>query len=431
MKIILLGALIFGGILHAETTTPPQQPNIVFIISDDQGWADYGFMGHPQIDTPRLDRLAGEAITFERGYTPVPLCRSSLASIVTGLPPHQHGVNGNDPVLPAGKNRTSPEYTQLNQTIIDRFTRSPNLVRDLTSRGYRSYQTGKWWEGDPTKSAGFSDAMTVGTDKGDRHGGAGLAIGRNGLNPIRKFITAEKGKPFLLWYAPLLPHTPHTPPKDLLDKYSKLAPSDPVARYWACVEWFDRTCGELLDFLEKEELRDNTIIVYACDNGWIQDPDKKNRFLERSKRSPYEGGIRTPIMISWPAKLEPRRDKQHLATTLDLWPTLAALLHTDAPADLTGINLTDENAVTTRDAIFGETYNHDIADVHDPAASLENRWIISGEWKLIAPETKNRPGAKPQLYHLSQDPWETKNLSATEPDRVQKLSQKLDARWTP
>ena len=104
------------------------RPNVVFIISDDQAWSDYGFMGHPHIATPRLDRLAAESVTFQRGYAPVPLCRPSLSSIVTGLYPHQHGVTGNDPQLPdaavnAMTARTNPRYARYYETMIGNFRR--------------------------------------------------------------------------------------------------------------------------------------------------------------------------------------------------------------------------------------------------------------------------------------------------------------------
>lgn len=433
--ILLTATMAVIGVTSRAAETSAR-PNVIFIISDDQAWGDYGFMGHPQIDTPCLDKLAAESLTFQRGYTPVPLCRPSLASIVTGLFPHQHGVTGNDPALPDADakpqaGRTNPKYANLYQTIIGHFAKCPNLVRDLSNIGYVSLQTGKWWEGDPVKTAGFSQAMTNGTGKGDRHGGIGLEIGREGLEPIQEFIESVGNKPFLLWYAPMLPHTPHNPPADLLEKYKKLAPSEPVARYWANVEWFDRTCGELLDDLGKKGLRENTIIIYATDNGWIQSPDKANAFAPRSKLTPYEGGVRTPIMISWPAKLKPRMDTEHLATTLDLWPTLAALLGTETPAGLPGINLTDEQAIAQRQRIFGEQYNHDIADVDQPTRSLENRWAIDGWWKLILPDPRNRPGAEPELYDLKSDPLEKTDLSATQPDTVKRLSEKTNQSWTP
>lgn len=427
-------ALILALAVPAWAAETAARPNIVFIISDDQAWSDYGFMGHPEISTPRLDKLASESLTYQRGYTPVPVCRPSLATMITGLYPHQHGVTGNDPDLPdkdvnPQAARGNPKYAPLYQAIVDGFAARPNLVRDLTAKGYLALQTGKWWEGDPIKMAGFTHAMTAGTGKGDRHGGKGLEIGREGLQPIRDFVEQAGEKPFVVWYAPLLPHSPHTPPASLLQKYLKIAPSKPVAAYWASVEWFDQTCGELIDFLDEKKLRDNTIIVYVCDNGYIQDPDKENKFAPRSKLSPYEGGVRTPIMISWPGKIKPRMEQIHLASSIDLWPTLAALLKTGTPDGLPGINLTDDAAVTKRASAFGEQYAHNIADVKQPTLSLQTRWVIDGWWKLISPDSHTRPGSQPELYDLKNDPWEKSNLAESDPAKVKALTDQLDRWW--
>jgi arylsulfatase A-like enzyme len=429
-------ALILALSLRASAAEPAARPNIVFIISDDQAWGDYGFMGHDKIATPRLDKLASESLTFQRGYTPVPVCRPSLATMITGLYPHQHGVTGNDPDLPdkgvnAQSARNNPKYTKFYQTIVDSFASRPNLVRDLTGKGYLALQTGKWWEGNPIKVAGFTHAMTAGTGKADRHGGKGLEIGREGLQPIRDFVEQAGEKPFIIWYAPMLPHSPHTPPDSLLQKYLKIAPSKPVAAYWASVEWFDQTCGELIDFLDEKKLRDNTIIVYVTDNGWVQDPDKANKPASRSKLSPYEGGVRTPIMISWPSKLKPHMDKEHLASSLDLWPTLAALLKTETPKGLPGIDLTNSSAVAKRTTIYGEQYTHNIADVEHPTKSMQNLWVVDGWWKLISPNPAARSKTKTQLYDLSKDPWEKNDLSASEPGKVKDLSAKIEQWWKP
>src|SRR5512137_2875056 len=158
-KLLALASAAFTVAFAAFTATgAPTQPNILLIISDDHAWADYGLMGHPHIKTPNLDRLAAQSLTFERGYSPVPLCRPSLVSIATGLYPHQHGVTGNDPDLPDAKvnamaQRQNPKYARYYETIIRHFTRQPNWIRDLGQQGYRSLQTGKWWEGDPIKTA--------------------------------------------------------------------------------------------------------------------------------------------------------------------------------------------------------------------------------------------------------------------------------------
>ena len=151
----------------ASPRGPDARPNIVFIISDDQGWNDYSFMGHPHIATPSLDRLAARSLTFARGYSPVPLCRPSLATITTGLYPHQHGVTGNDPALPdkdvnAMTATRDPKYARYYQAIVDNFRQRPNFVRDLVAQGYRALETGKWWEGDPVTASNTVGLSTAG-----------------------------------------------------------------------------------------------------------------------------------------------------------------------------------------------------------------------------------------------------------------------------
>ncbi len=425
-----------AGLAAAPARAAEARPNVLFIISDDHAWADYTFLGHPHIATPNLDGLAAQSLTFQRGYSPVPLCRPSLVSIATGLYPHQHGVTGNDPDLPEKKvnamaARGNEKFARYYQTIIQNFQRRPNFIRDLTGRGYLALETGKWWEGDPVKTAGFTHAMTQGEAKGSRHGDVGLEIGRKGLEPVYKFIEQAGGKPWLIWYAPMLPHTPHNPPQALLEKYLKLAPTAPEAHYWACVEWFDQTCGELLDHLEKKQLRDNTIVIYTTDNGWLQHPAKTNQFAPRSKLTPNEGGVRTPIMFSWPGKIAPRMDKENLASNVDLWPTLAALLKTPLPPGLPGINLTDTQAVAARRRIFGEQYTHNVADVDAPTKSLQTRWVIDGWWKLIVPTPLATNVTAPELYDLKADPWEKHDLAAKEAARVEELRRQLDAWWKP
>jgi len=412
------------------TLTTAKAPNVLFIISDDQAWNDYGFMGHPTIETPHLDRLAAESLTFTRGYTPIAVCRPSLATLATGLYPHQHLVTGNDPsiTLPKANStqaRKNPAVAPIYEAIVANFARQPNFIRDLTSRGYLALQTGKWWEGNPKETAGFTHAMTQGNP--GRHGDVGLKISREGHAPITAFLdeAGEAEQPWLIWHAPFLPHTPHTPPAELLAHYAKITPNEATARYYANVAWFDQTCGELLAELDARGERDNTIIIYTCDNGWIQSP-VNNRFAPRSKVTPYEGGIRTPIMVSWRGKITPLRDDTHLASNIDLWPTIAALLGTETPANLTGINLTDPAAVAARITLYGEQFDHDIANVYIPSASLESRWTIDGYWKLI-----DHVNSAPELFDLSQDPAETNNLAKQHPGKVTTLRANLDAWWTP
>jgi len=429
----------FGLLLSALLGVIPvsAKPNILLILSDDQAWGDYGFMGHPQIETPALDRLAGESVLYTRGYSPVPLCRPSLASLTTGLYPHQHGVTGNDPELPAkGVNamagRKNPEMEKYYTDIIADWREHPDLLESLRAAGYVSLQTGKWWEGNPVADGGFTAGMTHSDAKrGGRHGDEGLKIGREGLQPIKEFIDGAGDKPWFVWYGVFLPHSPHTPPDFLLEKYRKLTPSEPVARYWACVEWLDRTVNELMGFLDEKGQRENTIVLYTCDNGYIQDPDKANRFAPRSKLTIYEGGIRTPIMVSWKGKLAPLRDDEHLASNIDLWPTVAKLAGIAAPADLPGIDLCDRQAVAARKRIFAESFSHNIVKLGEPGRGLQHRCVIEGDWKLVVPNPLTLPEDGTELYNLKADPWEKKNLAADEPEQVAALRKELDAWWTP
>jgi hypothetical protein len=321
----------FLSALCALSLHAAEKPNIVIIMSDDQGWTDYGFMGHEHIKTPHLDKLAERSVLFKRGYVASPLCRPSLASVITGRFPFDHGVTGND--VDGYNNRA-----ELDIPVREAFDKHPSFVKLLTADGYLTHQSGKWWEGS-YKEGGFTHGMTHGDPKrGGRHGDAGLTIGREGMKPIADFLdhaTGEK-KPFLIWYAPFLPHTPHNPPPRLLEKYTQTGRAADVAKYYAMCEWFDETCGELLGHLESRGLSENTLVIYICDNGWVApsenaaDPNQKSwgQYALRSKSSPYEMGIRTPIMLTWPGRLKPA-DSPDFAHAIDLFPTIAA---TDATA---------------------------------------------------------------------------------------------------
>ncbi len=412
-------------------------PNIVLIISDDQAWTDYGFMGHEHIRTPHLDRLAKESRAFTRGYVPDSLCRPSLATIISGLYPHQHRIVGNDPPppadiarLPKGQQRRDPRYRQRELDYINHVDTIPRLAAILGERGYVSHQSGKWWEGHFSRG-GFTHGMTHGDlDRGARHGDAGLTIGRQGMQPVFNFIDAAVAdqKPFFVYYAPFLPHTPHTPPQRLLDKYLSKTPHEPVAKYWAMCEWFDETCGALLKHLDDRRLADDTIVVYVTDNGWINLEDQ-SAYAPRSKRSQYDGGTRTPIMIRWPGKVAPKFDTERLASSIDIVPTLLKAVGLPPTDEMQGINLLDDAAVSARNTIFGEIFEHDIVDMVDPVASLRFRWIIDGNWKLILPHPAREPDADVELFDIVDDPFEAKNLAAERPAIVERLIDKIEGWW--
>jgi uncharacterized sulfatase len=429
MRIALLALL---PLLASPLLAAP--PNVVLIVGDDQGWTDYGFMGHPHIQTPNLDKLAAESLVFKRGYVPTSLCRASLATMITGLYPHQHGITSNDPPIPPGvkpaEANKSEQYLADRAAMVRRFEQSPSLPKLLAEKGYVSHQSGKWWEGNACRCGGFTEAMTHGeVGKGGRHGDVGLTIGRQGLKPVFEFVDAAKtaGKPFFVWYAPMMPHTPHTPPDRLLKKYIGKTDSEFVAKYWAMCEWFDETVGDLLKHLDEQKVSENTLVIYLHDNGWIQDP-RKGAYAPKSKRSPYDGGTRTPVLVRWPGKVKPG-GSDALVQSIDLAPTILAAAGGKPTADMPGIDLLDAKAVAGRTTLFGEIFEHNAVDIAKPAANLQYRWVIDGRRKLIVPSPTRVPDGKVELYDLTADPHEETNLAAKHPDEVARLTKKLNGWW--
>lgn len=430
---VLLALTIVALVSRVEAAPP----NIVMIISDDQSWTDYSFIGHPQIHTRHIDRLAAESLTFTRGYVPDSLCRPSLATLVTGLFPHQHGIVGNDPPRPpaiAGQGkaqaRRDPRYLQRRNEYLRHIDNAPRVAEMLKAKGYLSHQSGKWWEGHYTRG-GFTHGMTHGDrTRGGRHGDLGLKIGREGMQPVFDFIdmATDEEKPFFVYYAPFLPHTPHNPPERLLAKYRDKTPHLPIAKYWAMCEWFDETVGQLVNFVDEKGLAENTLVMYVTDNGWINDT-KASRYAPRSKRSQYEGGTRTPIMLRWKGHVEPSMDKTHLASSIDFVPTMLAAAGLDSTSEMQGINLLDNQAVTARDHIFGEILEHDIQHMTDPVPSLRFRWVIENQWKLILPHRGRVANTPIELFDVLTDPHETKNVAADNKAVVDSLTSKIDAWW--
>lgn len=411
MKLAFSLCWLAACLLAMPALADERRPNVVFILSDDQAWTDYGFMGHKTIQTPHLDKLAKQSLVFTQGYVPTSLCRPSLMTLVTGKYAHQHGITGNDP--PPGTAR---------KELLKFVQQSPTLPRVLSKAGYRTFQAGKWWEGS-FEEGGFTHGMTHGDpQRGGRHGDVGLKIGREGLQPIFDFIEESGDKPFFVWYAPMLPHTPHNPPERLLKKYRDQVDSLHIAKYYAMCEWWDETCGQLLDYLDKKQLSDNTLVVYVTDNGWIQLPDKPG-FDPRSKRSPYDGGVRTPILFRLPGKIKPSVNDSPQSTVL-----ISTSIINECRIEKSEIpNFPSLINCPLPTPIFGEIFTHDIVDIDAPAKSLLYRWCRHDDWKLIL----SADGKSAELFHLANDPHELKNLASENPQRVAELTKRLDKWWAP
>ncbi len=430
LTVLLTFDLLLGTLRFTEAAS---RPNVVLIVSDDHAYSDFGFMGNEIIQTPHLDRLAACSARFPNGYLPESVCRPTIASIITGLHPHQHMITFNHPPNPLGEARHAADYL---------IRQVPTLPRILKQVGFVSFQTGKWWEGHYS-NGGFDEGMTLGGEhwimpdlgwrKAHGNGDAGLLIGRRTMKPIECFLKQHGDEPFFLWYAPVLPHVPHNVAPKHLEPY-KDNPRVPahMKRYYASITRFDDTVGQLLDMLQQRDLLRNTLFVFVVDNGWLPRMDQPDRHDPRTKTSPYEFGIRTPILIRWDGHTKPATH-QELVSALDIVPTIQAAVGVESKGLLPGINLlpaADGEARLPERPMFGANYRHQCRRFEHPEEELLARWVRLGKLKLIQPV----PGrGEPMLFNVVEDPHERNNL-AEEPgfvDEVTKRQRLLDQWWDP
>jgi uncharacterized sulfatase len=437
------------------------------ILADDQSYTDFGFMGNPLVRTPHIDRLAEQSARYVNGYVPSSVCRPSLATLLTGLYPHEHGIHFNHPA--PGNSRlnrmNSDEYYAARADAEQLFARNRSLPRILAHHGYNSLQTGKFWEGN-YRNAGFTHGMTTGRAAGapgcwDKtlpdgvtvahgNGDVGLAIGRVTMEPIAGFLDDHAGEgraPFLLWYAPVLPHEPHDAPQKYVDLYEN-NPHVPrhFVRYYANCTWFDDTVGTLMQLLEERGLMYNTLVVFVSDNGWtpstVEHPTYPGFDVDkRSKRSPFERGLRTPILIRWDGQVKAATHEEP-CSSVDVVPTILGTLGLKKEAaNMSGIDLMPSAQVETpldpKRPVFGEVYPGDASQLGDPSADVAYRWVRRGPWKLIVPHSIDGKPAwggylnRAALYNVVDDPDEQKNVisspeNASVADELQGL---LDGWW--
>ena len=439
---IFLVAVVYGN-FYGELLAKP--PNIVLIIADDQAYGDFGFMGNPLVQTPHIDDLVSRSATFVNGYVPYSVCRPSLATLLTGLYPHQNGIYFNRPYFDL-------PHTLENRHRANHLVRQvPTLPRLLSRSGYRTLQTGKHWEGDYA-NAGFDEGMTLarphpieqdpacaalGMKSGHGNGDAGLLIGRRTMQPIFEFVdrTIEANKPFFVWYAPFLPHLPHNAPQKYMTLYEKdRRVPEHVVPYYASISWLDDTVGDLLKYLESREQLQQTMIVFLVDNGWGPAPASAGGEITRKiKNTPFEQGVRTPLLIRWDGKARPRTHAG-LVSSIDVMPTLLAAAGIPHMAQkLPGMNLlpivTGEMNVPPR-AVFGETYRGAAGELDQPEQEVLYRWVRWGNHKLIV---SSGPNQEKMLYNLAVDPNEFNNLAgAVDFESTQaELERRLAQWWNP
>jgi uncharacterized sulfatase len=452
----------FVVLATAQGLKAGDHPNIVFIISDDQSWADFGFMGNERVYTPNLDRLASRSALFENGYLTTSVCRPSLVTLMTGLYPHQHGIYFNHgPPGNKGYNRMNSraEYERHRSQEFELIREVETLPRLLSKKaGYRCLQTGKFWEGH-WRNAGFTEGMTTfepppaeqnfggvrilasGVRVAHGNGDYGLQIGRRTMKPIKDFILVceERGTPWMVWYAPYLPHQPHDSPQRFYD----LVESRPGVKlneipYFASIAQFDDTVGELVEFVENYSKPENTIFVFVSDNGWSPSaqPQKGNKqeinHTKRSKRAPYDEGVRSPILIRWDGVIKPEI-RRELVSSIDLVPTLLSAAGIDSDL-MPGFDLM--NAIPDSRSVFGAIYPGDASKLGAASRDVAYRWIRRGHYKLIVPQSPTPWGdylGSEALFKMSVDPKETEDLSELwESSRLkEELRSELDQWWNP
>ena len=415
---LAVAALLVAPLAGCGGAPPAPPPNIVLVIADDLGYPDAGFMGSAIVQTPNLDRLAREGVVFRNAYATASLCRPSLRSLLTGLHPLQWTARIRG-LEAQGARRPPAEWIQG-------FTTLPTLLRQ---RGYVSFQGGKFWEGSYAL-AGFDAGMQLHGD-GVNDSREGTPFGRETLAPLWSFLDANPGRPFFVWFAPMLPHVPHDAGEEYAARYRGLGLSDAAIAYYANVTRFDAVVGELTAELDRRGLLAGTLLVELADNGWDQAPHapagKDNLDGPRGKRTLYDLGFRTPILLRGPGIVPSGVVRDELVSAVDLFPTLLDYAGVAAPPDLPGESLRpllEGRARWTRKVLVeGVTDLRGGAGVApDEPRKGTGFFVRRGRWHYLWYE---RDGE--ELYDVVADPREERDLSRERPRLARKLRREIRA----
>ncbi len=391
-----------------------ERPNILVVVADDLGYADVGFhkSAKPEVVTPHLNALAKEGVLFHQGYVTGQVCSPTRAGLMTGRYQQRLGLyTGGE----AGSG------LPMSEKIF------PQYLKEL---GYVTGQFGKWHIG-PTPEwspahRGFDEVFGfLGRGAHDyfKLDDPEDPIYR-GLTPVREsgyltdrlgeetaaFIARNKDKPFFAYLAFNAVHAPLQAPEDEIAKFST-GDANRDARL-AMGKRMDDAVGQVVATLKSQGRWENTLTFFISDNGGPLAQSADNSPLRGGKHTDYEGGIRTPYLVCWPAKVKPG-ESDAVVSSLDILPTALAAAGAVAPADLDGINLlpilSGESAAPGRDLFWS-------------SGGSEGWWAIrSGDWKLVC--EKGKLG----LFNLSNDIAESTNLSAQHPDKVEHLTKQHDA----
>lgn len=406
-----------------------QEPNVIVIVADDLGYADVGFQGAKDIETPHLDSLAKSGVRFTNGYSSHPFCSPMRAGFMTGRYQQRFGYETNVPYDPhnpfvglAKDQITIAERLQkagLRTAAVGKWHLGASSVHHPLARGF-DFHFGflggghDYFEVDLTRpmTEGYREPLQKNGKPEDLKGYLTDVLTTEAVG----FVKQNARKPFFLYLAYNAPHTPLQAPEFWLEKYAGIADEKRRA-YAAMVSTLDAGVGRLIETLDVLGLREKTVVFFVSDNGGPEHANASdNGPLRGEKGDVYEGGVRVPFIMSWPGVIEGDRNFRHPVNTIDVACTALALagIEIDDDPTLDGINLlpfaSGENKGAPHDALFWRKMNGEA-------------WAIRcGKWKLVRP-SEDEPSA---LYDLETDIAEYQDLAAMNPDIVASLEQKFD-----
>ena len=432
-------AMAVPRILLAAEATATRKPNIIFILMDDMGWKDAGFMGSKYYQTSNIDKLAGQGMVFTSAYANAPNCAPTRACLLSGQYSPRHGV-----YTVASSERGASRLRKLipikNKTKLD--PRVVTIAEALKPAGYVSASMGKWHLGD-----GETGPVAQGFDV--NVGGNQAGSPRSYFSPYRnkdlpdgpkgqyltdrltdealKFIEKNKAGPFFLYLPHYAVHTPIQAKKDLTAKYEKKKPSSGHRnpKYAAMIESSDQGVGRIMDKLDELKIAENTVVIFFSDNGGFGGVTSMAP-LRGCKGMLYEGGIREPLIVRWPKVVKAGTKCDTPVIGIDFYPTLLAMAGAKKPAD----HILDGRSIMPllkgagdlkREAIFW----HFPAYLQGDYKGSRTRYFRTrpacamrrGDWKLI--EFFEDGGL--ELYNLKDDIGETKNLAEKMPEKTKEL----------
>ena len=400
----------------AADAAPSRRPNIVLLVSDDQGYGDLSLHGNPNLRTPNLDRIAQEGAEFTQ-FLVNPVCSPTRASLMTGRYYYRTGV--------------VDTYMGRSMMHHDEIT----IAEALRAAGYRTGIFGKWHLGDhyPLRPSeqGFEEVLVhegggIGQPSDPPDGNSyfnpklmhnGKLEQRNGyctdvfFDAALDFIKASKGHSFFAYIATNAPHVPLEVADSYVASFRKQGLDETTAKTYGMLANLDENAGRLLAQLRKDKLDDDTIVIFMSDNG--PTPARFNCGLRGLKGSVYEGGLRVPFFVRWPSVIRPGTKVDRLAAHIDVFPTLLQATGAVRPpakpvaAQVDGVSLCplvkDQPSAWPERTLYFQWHRGDRGELYNNCAARDQRYkLVNGK----------------ELYDLQEDPSESRDISATQPERV-------------